>query len=105
MIDEIINDIKTAEDKAEQIMQDSYLKGREIVLNAEKQADQRIKSSIKTIKTKAESDERELEVQLEKSKKDKIEEAKAKAENRYQENLLKIDSYANKVVERFINRS
>lgn len=105
MIDEIINDIKTAEDKAEQIMQDSYLKGREIVLNAEKQADQRIKSSIKTIKTKAESDERELEVQLEKSKEDKIEEAKVKAENRHQENLLKIDSYANKVVERFINRS
>ena len=105
MIDEIINDIKTAEDKAEQIMQESYLKGREIVLNAEKQADQRIKSNIKTIKTKAESDERELEVQLEKSKEDKIEEAKAKAENRYQENLLKIDSYANKVVERFINRS
>ena len=64
MIDEIINDIKTAEDKAEQIMQESYLKGREIVLNAEKQADQRIKSSI-----------------------------------------LKIDAYANKVVERFINRS
>ena len=105
MIDEIINDIKTAEDKAEQIMQESYLKGREIVLNAEKQADQRIKSSIKTIKTKAESDERELEVQLEKSKEDKIEEAKVKAENRYQESLLKIDAYANKVVERFINRS
>lgn len=105
MIDEIINDIKTAEDKAEQIMQESYLKGREIVLNAEKQADQRIKSSIKTIKTKAESDERELEVQLEKSKEDKIKEAKAKAENRYQENLLKIDAYANKVVEKFINRS
>ena len=105
MIDEIINDIKTAEDKAEQIMQESYLKGREIVLNAEKQADQRIKSSIKTIKTKAESDERELEVQLKKSKEDKIEEAKVRAENRYQENLLKIDAYANKVVEKFINRS
>ena len=42
---------------------------------------------------------------MEKSKEDKIEEAKIKAENRYQENLLKIDAYASKVVERFINRS
>lgn len=50
MIDEILKDIKDAEAKAEQLQKDAYAKGKEIVFNAELEAEKQKKSTVKECK-------------------------------------------------------
>ncbi len=105
MIEEIVSKIKSAEDEADSVIKDSYLRGRDIVLSAEKEAERKVKEAFKEVKAQSEENENKLFEELENNNISFIEQEKKESEDRYKKKLLSVEKFSDIIVEKYKNSS
>lgn len=101
MIEEIVNKIKTAEEEADCVIRDSYIKGRDIVLSAEKEAERIIKEALKEVKVQSEENENKLFGELEDRNNSFIESERKESEERYSKKLASVEKFSDMIVEKY----
>lgn len=97
MIDDVLKDVREAEQKAEQLQKDAYARGKEIVLKAEAEAESHKKSTVKECKEERSDALKRARLLADERTREILAEGEKLAEELANEKAAAVDTCADKV--------